>query len=105
LGGAVYTHENFASSGQPAGQNVEGLLGLQYQMFRFDRYNLQTQLLVYPGLTDAGRIRMTTKATFTIKLVNNFHTDFSFLDNFDSSPPFNAKRNELSISNTLGWTF
>jgi putative salt-induced outer membrane protein YdiY len=105
LGGTVYTHENFASSGQPAGQNVEGLLGLQYQMFRFDRYNLQTQLLVYPGLTDAGRIRTTTKTTLTIKLVNNFHTDFSFLDNFDSRPPFNAKRNELSISNTLGWTF
>jgi putative salt-induced outer membrane protein YdiY len=105
LGGVVYSHENFESSGQPANQNVEALLGLQYQMFRFARYNLQSQLLTYPGLTDAGRIRITTKTTFTMKLVNNFHVDFSFLDNFDSSPPFNAKRNELGISNTLGWTF
>ena len=105
LGGVVYTHENFASSGQPAGENVEALLGLQYEMFHFDRYNLQSQLLVYPGLTDAGRIRTTTKTTFSLKLVNNFHIDFSFMDNFDSSPPFNAKRNELGVSNTLGWTF
>jgi putative salt-induced outer membrane protein YdiY len=105
LGGVVYTHENFESNDQPGDQNVEALLGLQYQMFRFDRYNLQSQLLIYPGLTDAGRIRVTTKTTFTIKLVNNFHTDFSFLDNFDSSPPFNAKRNGLSVSNSLGWTF
>jgi len=105
LGGVVYTHENFESSDQPADQNVEALLGLQYQMFRFARYSLQSQLLIYPGLTDAGRIRATTKTTFSMKLMNNFHTDFSFLDNFDSSPPFNAKRNGLSISNTIGWTF
>jgi len=105
LGGVVYTHENFESSDQPAGQNVEALLGLQYEMFHFDRYNLQSQVLVYPGLSDAGRVRATTKTTFTLKLVNNFHIDFSLLDNFDSSPPFNAKRNELGVSNTLGWTF
>ncbi|MGB8989642.1 MAG: DUF481 domain-containing protein, partial [Candidatus Sulfotelmatobacter sp.] len=105
LGGVVYTHEDFASTGQPGDQNVEALLGLQYEMFHFDRYNLQSQVLVYPGLTDAGRIRATTKTTFSLKLVNNFHIDFSFLDNFDSSPPFNAKRNELGVSNTLGWRF
>jgi putative salt-induced outer membrane protein YdiY len=105
LAGVVYTHENFQTSDQPGDQNMEALLGLQYQMFHFDRYNLQSQVLVYPGLTDAPRIRATTKTTFSLKLVNNFHLDFSFLDNFDSSPPFNAKRNELGISNTLGWTF
>ncbi len=105
LGGVVYTHENFASTDQPASQNVEALLGVQYTMFHFDRYNLQSQALIYPGLTDAGRIRVTGKTTFSLKLVNNFHIDFSFLDNFDSSPPFNAKRNELGVSNTLGWTF
>jgi putative salt-induced outer membrane protein YdiY len=105
LGGVVYTHENFESSDQPADQNVEALLGLQYEMFHFDRYNLQSQVLGYPGLTDASRVRLTTKTTFSLKLVNNFHIDFSFLDNFDSSPPFNAKRNELGVSNTLGWTF
>ncbi len=105
LTGVVYTHENFESSDQTADQNIEALLGLQYQIFHFDRYNLESQLLVYPGLTDAPRIRSTTKTTFSLKLTNNFHLDFSFLDNFDSSPPFNAKRNELTISNTLGWTF
>jgi len=105
LGGVVYTHENFASADQPASQNAEALLGLQYEMFHFDRYNLQSQVLIYPGLTDGGRIRVTGKTTFSLKLVNNFHIDFSFLDNFDSSPPFNAKRNELGVSNTLGWTF
>lgn len=106
LGGAVYTHETFTSSTtQPSQQNVEGLAGFAYQLFHFDRYNLQSQLMVFPGLSDTGRVRLTTKTTLTVKLVNNFHTDFSFWDNFDSSPPTGAKRNELGVSNTIGWTF
>ncbi len=104
LAGSVYTHENF-QSGQPADQNVEALLGLQYQLFRFDRYSMQSQLLVYPGLSDLGRVRSTTKTTFTVKLVNNFHTDFSFWDNFDSRPPNNSRKNDMGISNSIGWTF
>jgi len=103
IAGTVYTHEDFV--GHPSDENIEGLLGLQYQLFHFDRYNLQSQLLVYPGLSDYGRIRTTTKNTFTVKLVNNFHTELSFWDNFDSRPPVTSKRNELGISSSLGWTF
>jgi putative salt-induced outer membrane protein YdiY len=106
LAGAVYTHETFTSAvNQPPAQNAEALAGLQYQLFQFKRYSLQSQILVYPGLSDIGRIRTTTKTTFSMKLVNNFHTDFSFWDNFDSSPPSGAKRNELGVSNSIGWTF
>lgn len=104
--GVVYTHESFTSiSGQPSDQNVEALLGLQYQLLRFDRYNLQSQLFVFPGLSDAGRVRATTKTTFTVKLANNFHTNLIFWDNYDSRPPVNAKGNELGISSGLGWSF
>jgi Protein of unknown function, DUF481 len=106
LAGAVYTHETFTSgTAQTPGQNAEALLGLEYQLFHFNRYNLQSQILTYPGLSDTGRFRTTTKTTFSIKLVNNFHTDFSFWDNFDSRPPSGAKRNELGVSNNIGWTF
>ena len=106
VAGTVYTHETFvSSSGQPNDQNIEGLLGLQYQLRRFDRYSLQSQLFVFPGFSDAGRVRTTAKSTFTVKLSNNFHTNLSFWDNFDSRPPVNAKGNELGISSGLGWSF
>jgi putative salt-induced outer membrane protein YdiY len=107
LGGAVFTNEDFTSavSNQTQTKNVEALLGAQYQQFRFDRYTWQSQLLLYPGLSDLGRVRLTTKTTFSVKLSNNFHTDFSLWDNFDSRPPSSSKKNELSVSNTLGWTF
>jgi putative salt-induced outer membrane protein YdiY len=91
--GAVYTHETFRSGATgPTQQNVEALIGVKYQLFRFTRYILQSQAFVYPGLSDAGRVRATTQTTFTVKLVNNFHSDFSFWDNYDSRAPVNAKR-------------
>lgn len=106
LAGVVYTHENFfPSTGQPAKNNCEAVLGAQYQLFRFARYRLQSQLLTYPGLSDIGRFRLTTKTTFNVKLTNNFYASVSLWDNFDSRPPFNAKGNELGISNSIGWTF
>lgn len=106
LAGIVYTHENFfPSTGQPIKNNCEALLGTQYQLFRFARYRLQSQLLTYPGLSDIGRVRLTTNTTFNLKLTNNFYASVSFWDNFDSRPPFGAKRNELGISNGIGWTF
>jgi hypothetical protein len=106
LTGIVYSHEHFFTSvGQAPTGNAEGLLGGQYQLFRFTRYILQSQLMLYPGLSDAGRVRLTTKTSFTVKLKNNFSSNFSFWDNFDSRPPFDSKGNELGISTGLGWSF
>jgi putative salt-induced outer membrane protein YdiY len=106
LGGSVYTHENFSSAAsRPSDQNIEALAGIYYQQFHFDRYSINAQLLVYPGLSDYGRVRATGKTSLTVKLSNNFHTDFSFWDNYDSEPPTTAKKNELGISNNIGYTF
>jgi Protein of unknown function, DUF481 len=84
---------------------VEGLVGGQYQLKKFNLYDLQSQLFLFPGLSDAGCIRATTKTTFNVKLSNNFYTNVSLWDNLDSRPPVNAKKNELGISSGLGWTF
>jgi Protein of unknown function, DUF481 len=107
FGGIVYTHEAFESTvAQPTDQNVEALLGGQYELFRFDRYTLQSQLLVYPGLSDFGRIRLTTKSSLNVKLPNNFSLSFTVWDNYDSKPPLrSAKGNELGVSTSVGWTF
>ena len=105
--GLVFTNETFESTiSNPTNKNIEALLGMKYQLFRFSRYSLLSQLYGFPGLSDTGRVRATTKTTFSVKLVNNFHTDFSFWDNFDSRPPIStSKKNELGITNSLGWTF
>jgi putative salt-induced outer membrane protein YdiY len=106
LVGADYTKGNYrAGLNQPTQNNVELLLGAEYQLFHFDRYTLQSQFLLFPGLSDFGRVRFTTNDTFSMRLSNNFHLDFSFWDNFDSDPPLSAKKNATGLSTGLGWTF
>ena len=103
--GVAYTNEEFESTEGTTAQSAEAFLGAQYQLFHFDRYSLHAQTLFYPGLTDAPRFRLTTNLGFSVKIAGRFHTKVQFLDNFDSHPPFNTKRNEFGISNSLGWTF
>jgi len=90
---------------QPVQKNAELLLGAEYQLFHFDRYSLQSQVLVFPGLSDFGRVRFTTNNILSVKLVNNFYWNFTFWDNFDSRPPLNAQRNATGLSTGLGWKF
>ncbi len=106
LGGAVYVHESFVTTaGRPSNQSMEAVAGLQYNYVRFNFGEFESQLRVFPGLTDSGRVRLTTNNSLTIKLRNNFHLLFTFWDNFDSRPPTTARKNELGISSGIGWAF
>jgi len=106
LGGVVYINESFDTTAiQPSDQNMEAVAGLQYDFIRFNFGQFDSQLQAFPGLTDAGRIRLKTNNSLTIKLKNNFHLAFTFWDNFDSEPPPTAKKNELGVSSGIGWSF
>jgi hypothetical protein len=105
LAGAVYSQENFSTVGQPSNSNVEGLLGVAYDSYRFKVGEIHAQVMVFPGLTDYGRVRMTANDSLVIKLTNNFHFTFSFWDNYDSRPPATAKNNELGLTSAIGWSF
>jgi putative salt-induced outer membrane protein YdiY len=106
LGGIVYTHESFDTiAGQPADQNMEAFAGLEYNFVRFNFGEFDSQVRVFPGLTDPGRVRMVTNNSLTISLRNNFNLNFSIWDNYDSRPPVTAKKNELGISSGIGWSF
>jgi putative salt-induced outer membrane protein YdiY len=104
--GVDYSQASYQSGVlEPVQKNAELLLGAQYQLFHFDRYSLNSQTLVFPGLSDFGRVRFTTNDTLSVKLSNNFYWNFSFWDNFDSRPPLNAQRNATGLSTGLGWKF
>jgi len=105
LGGIVYAREAFTTVTAPSDSNAEGLIGLAYDSFRFKVGEVHLQVLVFPGLSDYGRIRTTTSNSLVIKLTNNFHLTFSFWDNYDSRPPVTAKNNELGLSSAIGWAF
>jgi hypothetical protein len=105
LAGVVYMHESFGTTtGNPSGQNMEGVVGLEYSYVRFNFGEFNSQVWAFPGLTDTGRLRVTTNNSLTIKLRNNFHLAFTFWDNFDSRPPVTARKNELGTRTGIGWS-
>lgn len=107
LGGFVYTHENyFPQTGeQPIRNNVESNIGFRASTFRFRTLDLSTQAFVYPSLTDAGRVRLSTQSNAQIEFIRDFFWDFNLYENFDSRPPINAPRNDVGVTTGLGWKF
>jgi hypothetical protein len=105
LAGVVYTKESFTTVTSPSDSNAEALLGVDYDSFRFKVGEIHMQVMVFPGLSDYGRIRTTTNNSLVIKLTNNFHFNLTFWDNYDSRPPATAKNNELGLSSGIGWSF
>jgi hypothetical protein len=107
LGGLVYTHEDyFAEPGiEPVRSNGESFLGLAFSTFRFRSMDISSNALVFPSLTDPGRVRLSTQSNLRIEIVRHLFWDFSLYENFDSRPPINAPRNDVGITTALGWKF
>lgn len=107
LGGIAYVNEAYNPTAglNPNDQNAEGLLALNFDWFRFNTSQLGANFQLFPGLTDAGRIRSNLNASFLIKLKHDLNLTFNFWDTFDSTPPVNAKENEFGMSTTFGISF
>ena len=107
LGGLVDNHEQYVSqtSRKPVHNNAEALLGLRFVIFHFKTLNINSQTFLFPGLSDAGRIRLSSQSNLRIELVRNFFWNFELYENYDNSPPVVAPKNDLGTTMSLGWTF
>ena len=108
IGGGAYTHENYTLHPQNIEQvrsNGEALLGITFSTFRFSKLSLRSQTLVFPSLSDPGRLRFNSQSNMQIELIRNFNWNFQLYENYDTRPPVNAPKNDLGITTAVGWTF
>jgi putative salt-induced outer membrane protein YdiY len=107
IGGAAYSHESyFPQPGtQPVRNNFESLFGVTFSTFRFKTLNINSQMLLFPSLTDPGRFRLSSQSNLRIELMRNFNWNFQVYENYDTRPPVNAPKNDLGLTNSVGWTF
>lgn len=59
----------------------------QAQFFKFSKTNLDVTAALLPALSDAGRLRFNTNASYYIKIVSNLKWNLSFYGNWDNRPP------------------
>jgi Protein of unknown function, DUF481 len=105
VGGAVWTDERYQTKGTPGFNSVDGMAGLILEYFRFKTTNLSATTFAYPGLSDAGRIRVDSTASIKYELIKNLYLSFSAYLNYDSRPPRPTNKSDYGASSSLGWSF
>lgn len=106
--GAGLTQEWATGGSGDNQQSVEGLLGLQWKVFRFHdpKTSLTSRLLFLPGLTETGRYRSTALISLDHELVKDFYIDLSFNGSYDSDPPDAAADSvDYSVGTSLRYKF
>ena len=107
LGGAAFNHESYVPQPgiEPIHNNAESLFGVTFSTFRFKTLNLRSHTLLFPSLSDPGRLRLSSQSGLRIELMRNFNWNFDLYENYDSRPPITAPKNDLGITTSVGWTF
>ena len=107
LGGVAWQQTEYKPSIVPlGGQNVvSALIGADVRLFKFSKTNLTASALVFPALSQPGRFRFDTNATYYVKLFSNLSWNLSFYGNWDTQPPPGFSGSDYGTSSGLSWTF
>ena len=114
VAGLVVTSERFSSQEGAAAisdtskVNLEGLVYLSWDAFRFDspKLDLSTALTLFPSISALGRLRGEFSLRLKYELIKDFNVGINLTDTFDSKPPdVTASRNDFITSLTIGWSY
>lgn len=87
--------------------NVDALVALDASLFSYDfpKTNVDLAVMLFPGLSDPGRVRLNTNAKFKRELFKSFSLGVTGYDTYDNRPPAGGSRNDVGVSLSLGWLF
>lgn len=89
------------------GSQLEGQLGGRFSIYRFypSKADLNSSLLVYPGITEAGRWRGEFRLQLRWEMIRDLFWDLTYYYSFDNQPPVGASRNDTGVNTSLGYSF
>ena len=101
--GFLSNREEYA--GQEASTSAEALVATYFNFFTFGNWenDLGSSLLVYPSLSESGRVRADFDIKYRQDLFGDFYLSLSFYDQFDSKPPQGASKNDYGTTLAVGW--
>ena len=106
-GGVAWQSTSYNQSHlQATEQNVtSALFWAQAKLFKFSKTDFVVTGTLLPALSDPGRLRFNTDASYYIKLVSNLKWNFSFYGNWDNRPPPGFATSDYGTSSGISWTF
>jgi Protein of unknown function, DUF481 len=107
LGGLAWQNAQYKTytAGQGAQNAAAALVDAELKVFRFKKTDLDISAVVLPGISEPGRIRANTNASYYIKLFSDLSWNFSFYGNWDNQPPPTLSGSDYGTSSGLSWTF
>jgi len=103
--GLTYTQERYVE--QPVQNRAEAAVGARLDWFTFGDY--QTDLIfqeqTYFDVSQASHVRVELTATYKQEIVKDLYWSVNLLESFNAAPPNNNKKNDLTLSMSLGWSF
>jgi hypothetical protein len=88
--------------------NAEAVVGGRYTYFMYDFPNvtISSSLVVYPSLTEGGRIRLEAAASAKRDIISDFYLSLSVYDSYDSKDPTTGlSKNDWGPTLSIGWKF
>jgi len=107
LGGGAWQNTNYQQAGLPPNKENLGaaLIYAEAKFFKFSKTSLNVTASLLPALSDPGRLRFNTNATYYFKIFGNLRWDVSFYGNWDTQPPPGFVGSDYGTSSGLSWTF
>jgi hypothetical protein len=107
LAGGAWQNTNYQKTGLPPIQENlgAGLIYAEAKFFKFSKTSLNVTASLLPALSDPGRLRFNTNATYYFKIFSNLKWDVSFYGNWDTQPPPGFAGSDYGTSSGLSWTF
>jgi putative salt-induced outer membrane protein YdiY len=103
IGGMTFVHEKFFTGDWD--QSAEALVGekLGYQISK--RVRLDHDVNFYPNLSYTGQYRFDTATTVSAKLAGKFSLNSGIIDLYLSNPPAGNKKNDVTFTTGIGYSF
>ena len=107
LGGFALQRTTYKESDASlGGQNVAAaMIGAEVKVFKFKKTNLNINAVLFPAISEPGRVYFRTNESYYIKLFSNLSWNLSFYGNWDNRPPAGLSGSDYGSSTGLSWTF
>jgi Protein of unknown function, DUF481 len=107
VGGAAWQATDYKQTIVPL--NTQNLAAAMFyasaKLFKFSKTNLDVTAVLLPALSDPGRVRFNTNASYYIKIVSDLKWNITFYGNWDNRPPTGFSGSDYGTSSGLTWTF
>ena len=106
-GGAGWQETNYTQSVEPIPTQdlATAVLATDIRFNKFKKTNFNLTAVLFPALSDPGRVHFNTNAYFYIKIFGDLSWNITAYLNWDNRPPANLPSSSYGASSGLSWTF